>query len=663
MNAQSRFFVLSLLLVLLALPTTAGVNRWTSWGPGGGTIHALAIDPSDPDLVFAVAERGVYRSADAGISWSWVASAGRCCVGAVAVDPARPWRVLAGGGGTLKLSEDRGRSWTEVLSGDNLYVERIVFAGRSTVFLVENSRLLWSHDGGRSWAVNPLERDGVNGIVVDPRRPERIYAILLEGLWESWDGGLTWSGAHDPDRFFPPPGPPGSYDFGVDVAIAPSRPETVYVVKDLAFYRSVDAGRSWKRFPPLVEPDLSLTGRLAVDPRVPSTVYAATSAGVRVSRDGGATWSALNSGLPLDAEGRLGVGAIAIDPARPEILYAGLAATGGVGVVQDLGIAKSSNGGRRWLLGTQGGLSAARFGLVRAGERGVYFVTLNPIDLNFNFARAFRTGDGGRTWTPVAQAIVGQGIADLEIDPSAPGVVYAATREGVWKSRDGGMRWQRLARRDTSELATAGPGVVLAGSCGLRRSADGGQTWTQVLPCQSTGEVRGYLIRRLQVAPARPREIYADVVEILSAQGNSRQAVYRSQDGGTTWSRIADGWTVTVAPSQPATLYIQTLAAEGLELLRSDNRGETWSVAGRLDLPLADLAVDSRDPDILYGAVQQHGVQRSRDGGRTWEPVNAGLTRMDRLDVRVLTPDPWQPDRFFVLPWTGGGLFVASFPD
>lgn len=132
---------------------------------------------------------------------------------------------------------------------------------------------------------------------------------------------------------------------------------------------------------------------------------------------------------------------------------------------------------------------------------------------------------------------------------------------------------------------------------------------------------------------------------------------------GPTWSRIADGLIVTVAPSHPETLYIETVAPEGLELLRSDDRGETWRVAGRLDLSLADLAVDPRNPDVLYCAVQQHGVQRSRDGGQTWETINAGLARLDRLDVRVLTPDPWQPDRFFVLPWTGGELFVASFLD
>ena len=88
-------------------------------------------------------------------SWSWVAG-GSCCTGAVAVDPARPWRVLAGGRGTLKLSEDRGRTWTEVLNGDNFFAEQVVFAGRSTVFLVENSRLFWSHDGGRTWTANPL---------------------------------------------------------------------------------------------------------------------------------------------------------------------------------------------------------------------------------------------------------------------------------------------------------------------------------------------------------------------------------------------------------------------------------------------------------------------------------------------------------------------------
>lgn len=659
---MKRLQILPLLIILLSLPAWAATGRWTPWGPGGGTVRALAVDPSDPQLVLAVTDGGVYRSADAGASWAWVAPGG-CCVGAVAFDPARPWRVLAGSRGSLRLSEDRGRTWTEVLAGDDLYAKHIAFAGRATVFAVEKgSRLQWSRDGGRTWEVNPLERDGISGLATDPRRPERVYALLFEGLWESRDGGLTWSGAYDPDRFFPPvPGSPGSYDYGVAVAIAPSRPDTVYVAKDLAFYRSVDGGRGWQRFP--VPPSPYQPLRLAVDPREPSTVYAATAAGARVSRDGGATWSSVNQGLPLDSQGRLGVADVAIDPSRPEVLYAGLAGVPGEGVVQDLGIARSSNGGRRWSLGTQDGLSAARFGLVRAGERGVYYVTLNPIDLSFSFTRAFRTGDGGRTWSPIAEAIAGQGIADLAVDPAAPDVLYAATGEGVWKSRDRGARWQRVARAGAAVLATPGPGTVLAaGPCGLRRSADGGRTWAQVLPCRSTGEVLAYLVERL-AAPAGAPEIYADVNELLAPQWSLRQAVYRSRDGGATWSRIAEGLMATVSPSRPATVYLEAVKPEGLELLRSDDHGESWRPAGLLDLPLADLTVDPGNPEILYAAVQQHGVQRSRDGGATWEPLNAGLTRTDRLDVRVLTRDPWQPDRLFVIPWIGGGLFVASFPD
>jgi photosystem II stability/assembly factor-like uncharacterized protein len=661
-----RVQILLPLLILLALPASAGIGRWTPWGPGGGSARALAVDPSDPQLVLAVTDGGVYRSADAGASWSWVASSGGCCSGAVAFDPVRPWRVLAGGHGALRLSEDRGRTWTEVLAGDDLYAQHIAFAGRSTVFAAEKgSRLQWSRDGGRTWEVNPLERTGVISLATDPRRPERVYALLFEGLWESRDGGLTWSGAYDPDRFFPPlPGHPGSYDYGLAVATAPSRPDTVYVAKDLAFFRSVDGGHGWKRFPPPAPPSPYWLLRLAVDPREPSTVYAATAAGVRVSRDGGATWSSVNQGLPpFDAQGHLGVADIAVDPTRPGVLYAGLAGAFGQGMVQDLGIARSWNGGRRWSLGIQDGLAAARFGLVRAGERGVYYVTLNPIGLDFRFARAFRTDDDGRTWVPVAEAIAGQGINDMAVDPAAPDVLYAATDEGVWKSFDGGVRWQRVVRAGAVVLATPSHGTVLAaGPCGLRRSADGGRTWTQALPCQSTGEVFLYLIERLRAAPAGAPEIYAEVTEVLSPHGNSRPTVYRSRDHGATWNRVAEGSMAAVSPSRPATVYVQALKPEGLELLRSDDHGETWRTAGSLDLPLADLIVDPRNPEILYGAVQQHGVWRSRDGGATWEPLNVGLTRPGRLDVRVLTWDPWQPDRFFVLPWDGGGLFVASFP-
>ncbi len=662
---QSILLAIFLAVVSVAAPAAAGEGRWTAFGPGGGTVRSLAVDPSDPDTLYAVTGGGVYKTADGGGTWTWVALPSSCCVGAVAVDPARPSRVLAGVRGSLELSEDRGRTWTEVLSGEGLFVEALAFAPGtpSTAFLSDTGRLLWSRDGGRTWAPAALGRTGVRGVEVDPRNPRTVYAVLFNGVSRSVDGGASWTA-------LPMPVPPGRLSGPEDLramAVAPSGPPKLYVAGAQGFYRSRDGGRSWVSLPRFLGPDEGVL-RLVADPVVPGTLYAATDRGVWASHDSGNSWQAINLGLPLNDRGYLSVQALAVHPLHPEILWAGIAEPY---EVQDLGVARTANGGRLWTLGLQRGLSAARFGFIKSPAPGVHYTALNPIASEVSCARGLKSTDGGRTWSPFAEAIAHQGLKDLAFEPDDPNVLYAGTKRAVWKSLDGGTHWRRLIRTEGYLLATAGRGTVLAaGVCGLRRSADGGRTWRSALGCtvpagdpSDPGRLKTLIFRRLATEPGNPARVYAEVLELYSGEGDALVWIYLSADGGAHWRALTPGELVTVSPSRPATLYAQRVTDSGTELLRSDDRGVSWHRAALLELPLADLAIDPRSAEVLYGAVPGRGVLRSTDGGATWESANAGLARMGRFDVRAVVADPWQPGRLFALPWEGGGLFAQRFPE
>ena len=643
MNRKSVNLLWTLLLFIL-FPAWAAADRWVPFGPGGGTVIDLALDTANPERVYAATTGGLFASGDGGATWAWIADTGGCCIASVAVDPADSRRLLAGGMGMLLLSTDRGRSWTRVLEGGDFVFYKLAFApGTPSVgFAIDRGWLLRSPDGGRTWGRVDLPWNSVRDLAVDPKDPRRVYAMDHAGLRVSLDRGLTWAAL----------GPAASPQNGEGraMAVAPSRPSTLYLALDHGFFRSDNQGRTWRRLRTPVGEDARLY-RLVVPRGETATVYAATSKGVRVSRDGGSTWAAANRGLPLDSRGFLEVRALAADPSRPEIVYGGLA---NFDRSLDWGVAKTWNGGRGWSLGLQRGLSALRFGFVKSPAPGVYFAAANPDGAPDGYLRLWASRDGGQRWE-VSGTFDGEGVTDMAFDPAAPDILYVSTRTRIWKSRDGGHGWSRLAAPRTAHLALAGDDTLLAaGPCGLHRSADGGLTWTEILPC-------GVQVLRLAVDPGNPSRVWADVVDPEAPSSSYRQ-IYGSVDMGVTWRYLDEGELVTVAPSRPETLYAQHVGDFGIDFLRSDDHGATWSVAGPLTGPFVDLIVDPRSPETLYGATTNRGVLRSRDGGVTWEPVNVGLSRKRRLEVPVVVADPWEPGRLFALPWSGGGLFTARFP-
>ncbi|HEX4935718.1 MAG TPA: hypothetical protein VFV33_21205, partial [Gemmatimonadaceae bacterium] len=245
---------------------------------------------------------------------------------------------------------------------------------------------------------------------------------------------------------------------------------------------------------------------LAVHPRDRHTWYvAAGSGGVWKTTNAGVTFSPI-----FDAQSSYSIGALAIDPTNPEVVWVGTGENvSGRHVGWGDGVYRSRDGGRSW----------QRMGLPQSQH--VAKILVDPRDGNTVLVAAegplwsaggdrgvYRTTDGGATWTAVLTIDENTGVTDLEFDPSSPDVVYAASyqrRRHVWGLLAGG-----------------------AGS-GIHKSTDNGRTWRRVsagLPVGDKGKIG------LAVTAADPRLVYATI-----EANEEERGFYRSRDRGESWEK------------------------------------------------------------------------------------------------------------------------------
>jgi photosystem II stability/assembly factor-like uncharacterized protein len=176
-------FMYGLWLLASAEPVRAGVNVWTSHGPGGGNVRALAIDPKAPATLYAATwSGGVFKSTDAGGNWE-AASAGlppEARFGALAIDPKTGATLYAGTSLGVFKSADAGRSWrTTSLAGVFANALGIDPANTATVYAgIDAGGVMKNTDGGNTWnAVNTgLTSTSILALAIVPTTPTTLYA-------------------------------------------------------------------------------------------------------------------------------------------------------------------------------------------------------------------------------------------------------------------------------------------------------------------------------------------------------------------------------------------------------------------------------------------------------------------------------------------------------
>jgi photosystem II stability/assembly factor-like uncharacterized protein len=251
----------------------------------------------------------------------------------------------------------------------------------------------------------------VIGVVVDPRRPGVIYASTYEQFFISIDDGISWTPA----------------DVGrgaLSIAFDPIDSLTLYVATGeygVGVYKSVDGGTTWSSSAPA---GYLIVYAVAVDPERPQVVYAGTyrvsgsrATGVFKSVDGGQTWN--HAGLNVNR-----IDAIAVANTQPPTLFAKADGT----------IFRSSDGDTwtRLDLRDRPGVWACDIAVDPVAASTVYLGTENAV---------LRSGDGGDSWTAFTAGLTAASPCALAIYGAVPSTSYVGTERGVFKSTDSGQRW------------------------------------------------------------------------------------------------------------------------------------------------------------------------------------------------------------------------------
>ena len=525
-----------------------------------------------------------------------------------------------------------------------------------------NPNILWavtqtagvfkSVDGGASWVPSRqgLISSDARALAVAPSQPNILYA-WSSGLYSSPDGGRTWTAVLPCHERPPHRGCAALFEVR-QLVVDPQDPQTVYAVSG-GVLKSVDGGSTWRR-----TKRTETTFSLVFHPRDPGALYATGNDGVARSEDGGASWTSLSNGIVRDA-----IYSLVIDPKNPRRMWA----TGNV----SRAVYRTGDGGALWRLSARG--------LRGAGVDWLHTLALAPaagrsLPILWVGTRtgAFRSLDGGVTWTSASPDLSHRLILSLLAHPGRPGVLWAASPfsfrldrpAGVFKSVDHGASWRAASRGllafPISSLAfdPVTPGVLWAGSRagGAFRSTDGGATWT---------ERHGHLafsegvVRDLAIDPQAP-----DTVWMAPDRG-----VFVTEDGGATWEARNEGLVdasgsaspilvLRLAPANPSVAYAAMMA----RLFKTVDAGAHWT---ELSVPqvAADVLVDPRDPDVVFVATaffidqsrEAGALWISRDGGDTWEaaPLETGSR-----PVRSLASDPRNPDVLYA--GGDGGIFRSA---
>lgn len=487
-------------------------------------------------------------------------------------------------------------------------------------------RFFRSDNGWQSW--QELQADNLNfstngHIAYDPRNPSTVFAVIDGEVQGSDDGGVTFSLLPDPQ---------GQLFGARGIWLVPSDPAVLLVYAWDLWFRSVDMGQTWVD---VSATDGDVPGHLILHPALPDSLWAFGLQGVWRTDDLGDSWRRITDGFA----GFPSFSTFSLDPADPQTAY----------LTEGTELFVTTDGGQQWQSKGNVPVSTSFPETAAAVGDGVLLVA--------NSTGLLRSNDGGETWGPAG--LEGEEVQYLEwLQESA--LLLATTEGGFAVSEDGGLTWdwpsQGINHSSISTVAWAGDdsSTLFAGlSCGrgrVVRSDDGGLTWKQ-----GQSLVQSLGISAIGIDPNNPDRIFAgggtngmyvsndggvswtfrlvtsdfsninspeiivhpsDSQRILVA---SEEGLYLSRDGGETWENRLPNVSVpaiAVDPTDPDVVLLNSG-------WRSTDRGDTWRQGDNFPTLVSVLVYDRLVPgQVFAGTIQSSvGLQRSRDGGVTWQPL------------------------------------------
>ncbi len=674
--------------------------KWRLVGPfRGGRVLAVTGIPGDPyTFYFGGVAGGVWRTTDAGISWTPLTDKEPfASVGAIAVAESNPGVIYVGtgeacirgnisyGNGVYK-SPDGGKSWSYIGLKDTQHIAKVLVHPRNPdiVYVAALGHaygpnpergVYRSTDGGKNWekVLYKDEKTGAIDLAFDPHNPNVMFAALFEvqrtpwslssggpgsGLYRSVDGGTTWKRLEGK-------GLPDGIMGRIGVSVSGADSNRVYALieaKEGGLFRSDDGGDTWAK----VNDDQRLTQRawyfthIFADPRSADAVYMLNT-GVFRSNDGGKSLTL----LPAPHGDHHGLW---IDPTNPQRMING----------NDGGATISVDGGKSW--STEYNQPTAQFYHVAADNRLQYYLYGAQQD-NSTVGIASRSDDGyiGRQhWYDVGGGESGYIIPD----PRDANIVYAGSGGGaltrfdkrtqqaqditVWPMDGAGHGAKDLKYRqawtDPIAMSPYNPDVLYTAAEVVFKSTDHGMSWSVISPDLTRNDKSKQESSGGPLTKDNTTVEYYDTVFALAESplqkdliwaGTDDGLIQLTRDGGQHWTSVTPKgipeWSlvslIEASPHDAGTAYaaVDTHKLDDLKpyIYKTADFGKTWT---KITNGIPDGAYthavreDPKQRGLLYAGTET-GVYVSFDDGAHWQSLQLNLPTSPIHDLMVKEDD------------------------
>lgn len=632
-------------------------HSWNNISDGffsAASMGAVEVSLSDPNTIFAGTGsskirsnvsigRGIYKSTDAGKTWTFSGLRDVGQISAIRIHPANPQIVYVAALGDpftgnpdrgVYRTNDGGKTWRKILyqsdvigaadlelqpGNPNIVFACMWFGQRKPWTILSGAKeggIYKSSDGGDTWnklaGGLPTDLFGRANVAISSSKPNRIYALIEakpgSGLYRSENSGATWTLINGSPNLITRP---FYYDtLGVD----PNNSDVVWVGNE-GWYKSTDAGKSFRT----AQVPHGDNHDVWINPKNSDYMIQSNDGGANISIDGGRTWSTQTNQPTAE------IYQVAVDNQYPYLVY---------GAQQDnttVIVPSLPNG------------TGQDFRVGPGCETGPIIPDLNNPEIVYGSCkgqfsrRNMTTTDEMRYWIG-AESLYGNGgsevtyrfqrVSPMEVSPHDQHVVYYGSQY-VHRTRDGGKTWTRLSpdltlHPEGTQAASGEPitrdatgeemystlysirespvqkGLIWTGSNDglVFVSRNDGESWSNVTP---PGLQSGGRVQNIEPSPHRPGTAYVALYRYLL--GDFAPYIYRTDDYGNSWTRLTDGKN-GIAPDEPTRVVRE----------------------------------DPDRPGLLYAGTE-FGMYISFDNGAHWQSFQLNLPVTPVTDIKVVHHD------------------------